>query len=85
MGYSHEGLVKMHKNHWLEVELQQLIDRVLLHRKVWEQRRSQTERQIRILDAKLAAYQLTLKDYWQSTNGLDSLLLDTGDESDTQN
>ena len=75
----------MLNNHWLEVELQRLIDKVLLQRKVWEQRRSQSERQIKILDAKLAAYQLTLKDYWQSFNGLDSLLLDAEDETDTQN
>lgn len=56
-----------------------------MQRKVWEQRRSEAERQIRKLDAKLAAYQVTLKDYWESINGLDSLLLDTEDESDIQN
>ena len=48
--------------------LQELIQKALELRKSWEQRRSEAERQIEVLDTKLAAYQTTLKDYWESIN-----------------
>ena len=49
-----------------ELKLQGMIDKVFSQRRVWEERRSEAERQIEILDSRLAAYQITLKDYWES-------------------
>jgi hypothetical protein len=48
-----------------ERKIQQLIDEVLELRKSWEQRRVEAENQVKFLDAKLANYQNTLKDYWE--------------------
>ena len=53
--------------------LQELIQKALELRKLWEQRRSEAEKQIEILDTKLAAYQTTLKDYWESTDKVESM------------
>jgi len=55
-----------------ESKLQGLIDKVLNQRKVWEERRSEAEHQIEILDSKLAAYQATLKDYWESIDRVET-------------
>jgi hypothetical protein len=52
-----------------EQKLRELIDEVLELRKLWEQRRSEAEERIKTLDAKLAAYQTTLKNHWESING----------------
>ena len=43
----------------------ELIDQVLELRKMWEQRRLEAEDQVESLDAKLTAYQVALKDYWE--------------------
>jgi hypothetical protein len=51
------------------LKLQGLIDKLLSERKLWEQRRSEAEERIKTLDAKLAAYQTTLKNHWESING----------------
>jgi hypothetical protein len=51
-----------------ELELQGLIDKALSQRKLWEERRSEAEHQIETLDSRLAAYQTTLKDYWESVD-----------------
>ena len=49
----------------MEEELRRLIDEVLELRKTWEQRRLEVENQVKSLDAKLTAYQVALKDYWE--------------------
>lgn len=59
----------MANNGDFELKLQGLINKVLGERKLWEQRRSEAEERIKTLDAKLAAYQATLKDHWESING----------------
>ena len=46
-------------------EIQTLIDKTFELRKSWEQRRLEAEKQIKSLDAKLAAYQIALRDYWE--------------------
>lgn len=58
----------MAKNDNFEARLQRMIDNVLGQRQLWEKRRSEAEEQIKALDSKLAAYQATLKDYWESIN-----------------
>ena len=58
----------MADNDDFELKLQTLINKVLNERKLWEQRRSEAEERIKTLDAKLAAYQATLKDHWESIN-----------------
>jgi hypothetical protein len=50
----------------VEQKLMELVNEVLELRRLWEQRRLEAERQIKALDSKLAAYQRTLKDYWES-------------------
>lgn len=52
----------------VELKLQELIQDTLNQRKLWEQRHKEAEQQIQTLDAKLAAYQTTLKNYWESIN-----------------
>ncbi len=59
----------MANNGDFELKLQGLINKVLSERKLWEQRRSEAEERIKTLDAKLAAYQTTLKNHWESING----------------
>ncbi len=49
----------------MEQKLKILIDETLELRRTWEQRRLEAENQVKALDAKLAAYQTTLKDYWE--------------------
>ncbi len=49
----------------MEQKLKILIDETLELRRVWEQRRLEAENQVKTLDAKLAAYQTALKDYWE--------------------
>jgi hypothetical protein len=49
----------------MEEKLRKLIDETLELRRVWEWRRIEAEKQIKSLDAKLIAYQATLKDYWE--------------------
>jgi hypothetical protein len=49
----------------VERKLRELIDEVLELRKMWEQRRLEAENQVKSLDAKLTAYQVALKDYWE--------------------
>lgn len=58
----------MAKNNDFEAKLQRMIDSVLSQRQLWEKRRSEAEEQIKALDSRLAAYQATLKDYWESIN-----------------
>ena len=48
-----------------ERKMRGLIDEVLELRKMWEQRRLEADDQIKSLDAKLTAYQVALKDYWE--------------------
>lgn len=45
--------------------LRMLIDETLELRQRWEQRRLEAENQVKSLDAKLVAYQVALKDYWE--------------------
>jgi hypothetical protein len=59
----------MANNGDFELKLQGLINKVLSERKLWEQRRSEAEERIKTLDAKLVAYQATLKNHWESING----------------
>lgn len=56
-----------------EETVQALIDNVLSQRKLWEQRRLEAEQQVKSLDSKLAAYQTTLKDYWESIDKVKSM------------
>jgi hypothetical protein len=49
----------------MEDKLRILIDETLEHRRMWEQRRLEAENQVKSLDAKLVAYQVALKDYWE--------------------
>jgi hypothetical protein len=49
----------------MEEELKKIINKALKLRRMWEQRRLEAENQVKILDAKLAAYQISLKDYWE--------------------
>ena len=49
----------------MEDALRELIHNTLELRKTWEQRRLEAENQVKALDAKLAAYQTALKDYWE--------------------
>ncbi len=55
----------------MEEELRRLIDKTLELRKTWEQRRLEAENQLKSLDAKLAAYQTALKDYWEYIDAKD--------------
>lgn len=50
----------------MEDKLRVLINETLELRKTWEQRRLEAENQIKALDIKLTAYQIALKDYWES-------------------
>jgi hypothetical protein len=45
--------------------LRSLIDETLELQQMWEQRRLEAENQVKSLDAKLVAYQVALKDYWE--------------------
>jgi hypothetical protein len=56
-----------------EQKLRELIDEVLELRKKWEQRRLEAENQVKSLDAKLTAYQVALKDYWEHLDMPDKL------------
>jgi hypothetical protein len=56
-----------------EQELKILIDKALGLRKAWEQRRLEAENQIKSLDAKITAYQIALKDYWENIDFEDRL------------
>ncbi len=56
----------------MEQKLKILIDEALELRRVWEQRRLEAENQMKALDAKLAAYQTALKDYWEYIDAKDS-------------
>lgn len=58
----------MANNDNFELKLQGFINKVLDERKLWEQRRSEAEERIKALDTKLAAYQATLKEHWESIN-----------------
>lgn len=49
-----------------ETVIKHLTDITFNQRKLWEQRRYEAEARVKTLDAKLAAYQTTLKDYWES-------------------
>jgi len=40
---------------------------------MWEQRRLEAENQVKSLDAKLTAYQVALKDYWEHLDLPDKL------------
>ncbi len=55
----------------MEDQLRILIDEVLELRRMWEQRRLEAENQVKSLDAKLAAYQTALKDYWECIDAQD--------------
>jgi hypothetical protein len=59
----------MANNGDFELKLQELINKVLSERQLWEQRRSEAEERIEALNARLAAYQTTLKNHWESING----------------
>ena len=54
------------ENTSIDKQIQRLIDEVFEKRTLWQQRLAESEQQIKILDSKLAAYQRTLKDYWDS-------------------
>ena len=56
----------------MEEELKILIDETFELRRTWEQRRLEAENQVKALDAKLAAYQTALKDYWEYIDAHDS-------------
>ena len=56
----------------MEQKLKILIDEALELRRMWEQRRLEAENQVTSLDAKLAAYQTALKDYWEYIDAQDS-------------
>lgn len=56
----------------METALQELIDKTLEQRRVWNQRRIEAETQVKALDAKLAAYQTALKDYWEHIDSKDN-------------
>lgn len=49
----------------MEAKLKLIIDKTLELRRTWEQRRLEAEKQIKVLDTKIAAYEATLKDYWE--------------------
>ncbi len=55
----------------MEEELKILIDEAVELRRAWEQRRLEAENQVKALDAKLAAYQTALKDYWEYIDAQD--------------
>jgi hypothetical protein len=57
----------------VEEELKILIDKTLELRRMWEQRRLEAENQVKFLDAKLNAYQVALKDYWEHLDVPDKL------------
>jgi hypothetical protein len=57
----------------MEETLKILIDETLKLRKMWEQRRLEADNQIKSLDAKLTAYQVALKDYWEHMDMPDKL------------
>ena len=57
----------------MEGKLRILIDKTLELRKMWEQRRLEAENQVKSLDAKLTAYQVALKDYWEHLDLPDKL------------
>lgn len=57
----------------VEAELRVLINEVLELRRMWEQRRLEADNQIKSLDAKLTAYQVALKDYWEHLDLPDKL------------
>ncbi len=59
----------MANNGDFELKLQELMNKVLSERKLWEQRRIEAEERIKVLDAKFEAYQTTLKNHWESING----------------
>jgi hypothetical protein len=52
-------------NDEFEQKMRGLIDEILELRKMWEQRRLEAENQVKSLDARLTAYQVALKDYWE--------------------
>ncbi len=56
----------------MEQKLKILIDEALELRRMWEQRRLEAENQVKALDAKLAAYQTALKDYWEYIDAQDN-------------
>ncbi len=56
----------------MEDKLRILIDETLELRRMWEQRCLEAENQVKALDAKLAAYQTALKDYWEYIDAQDS-------------
>lgn len=64
-----EELIRKTKDEF-EQKLMVLIDEALKLRKTWEQRRLEADNQIRSLDAKLTAYQVALKDYWEHLDNL---------------
>ncbi|MFC2015022.1 hypothetical protein ACFLUP_03420 [Chloroflexota bacterium] len=55
----------MNNKNDLDETLQNLIEKTLDLRKMWNQRRIEAENQIKALDAKLTAYQTALKDCWE--------------------
>ena len=57
--------------HDMEDKLRILIDETMELRRTWEQRRLDAENQVKALDAKLAAYQTALKDYWEYIDAQD--------------
>ena len=56
----------MDKDYHFEQVLQELIESTTRQLRLWEQRRSEVEEQLKILNARLVAYQATLKGYWES-------------------
>ena len=56
----------------MEDKLRILIDETLELRRTWEQRRLEAENKVKALDAKLAAYQTALKDYWEYIDAQDN-------------
>jgi len=68
----------MADNDDFELKFQRLINKVLGERRLWEQRRHEAEEQIKTLDTRLAAYQATLKDYWESINNVVAMKQERG-------
>ncbi|MFC1916511.1 hypothetical protein ACFLX1_00020 [Chloroflexota bacterium] len=56
----------------MEEKIKALINETFALRRVWEQRRLEAENQVKSLDAKLAAYQTALKDYWEYVDAQDN-------------
>ncbi|MFC2032659.1 hypothetical protein ACFLUS_04805 [Chloroflexota bacterium] len=69
VGNRYYGGVKW--KHDIEDRLRLIINETMELRRTWEQRRLEAGNQVKALDAKLAAYQTALKDYWEYIDAQD--------------